>query len=175
MNKIFPLIDRISNSSLLARTVSCWEEALKKGGWTGDDLNNIPFTLLPSDYKPSIVVHTNGVAESAVAMAEVLKRTYGDNISIDMDILISGAILHDVGKILEYAQENGKFVKSKYGKLVRHPISGTSLAEAVGLPPEVLHIIATHSFEGDKTPRTVESVLVHHADFTNFEALGGKA
>ena len=175
MNKIFPLIDRISNSSLLARTVSCWEEALKKGSWTKEDLHKIPFTLLPAVYKPSIVIHTNGVAESAVAMGEVLQRTYGDNISIDMDILISGAILHDVGKVLEYAGKQGKFIKSEYGKLVRHPISGASLAESVGIPPEIVHIIATHSFEGDKTPRTVESVIVHHADFTNFEALGGQA
>ncbi len=175
MNKVFPLIDRISNSSLLARTVSCWEEAVKRGGWVKEDLYRIPFTLLPAEYRPNIAEHTNGVAECAVAMGEVLKRTYGDNIKLDMDILISGAVLHDVGKVLEYAHENGKYVKSTWGKMVRHPVSGTALAAEMGLPPEVQHIIASHSFEGDKTPRTVEGVLVHHADFTNFEALGGKA
>jgi putative nucleotidyltransferase with HDIG domain len=175
VNKLFPLIDRISDSSLLARTVSCWEEAIKRGGWIKQELDSIPFTLLPADYKPSIVVHTNGVAECAVAMGEIIKRTYGSNADLDMDILISGAILHDVGKVLEYAVEKKGYVKSKYGKLVRHPISGASLAEEVGLPPEVVHIIWSHSHEGDKTPRTVESVLVHHADFANFEVLGGKA
>jgi hypothetical protein len=71
--------------------------------------------------------------------------------------------------------EKKGYVQSAYGKLIRHPISGASLAEEVGLPPEVVHIIWTHSHEGDKTPRTVESVLVHHADFANFEAVGGKA
>lgn len=174
MNKIFPLIDRISNSSLLARTVSCWEEALKKGGWSKGDLHRIPFTLLQSDYKPSIVVHTNGVAESAAAMGEAINRVYDGKINVDMDILISGAILHDVGKALEYAAKGQDFVKSDYGKLVRHPISGAALAEAVGLPPEVVHIIATHSHEGDGSPRSTESIIVHHADFANFEALGGK-
>ena len=175
MNKIFPLIDRISNSSLLARTVQCWEEAVKRGGWNKKDLSKIPFTLLPAEYRPSIVEHTNGVAETAVASAEVIKRTYGDNVNIDMDILISGAILHDVGKVLEYALKDGKYVKSELGKLVRHPVSGAALAAEMGLPAEVQHIIASHSYEGDKTPRTVESVIIHHADFTNFEALGGKA
>ena len=175
MNKIFPLIDRISNSNLLARTVSCWEEAVKRGGWTKNDLHKIPFTLLPAEYKPSIVTHTNGVAECAVAMAEVMKRTYGSNIEIDMDLLISGGILHDVGKVLEYELKNGKYIKSSLGKMVRHPVSGTALAAELGLPPEIQHIIASHSYEGDKTPRTVESVLVHHADFANFESLGGKA
>lgn len=175
MNKIFPLLDRISNSSLLARTVSCWEEALKRGGWVREDLQRIPFTLLPANYRPNIVVHTNGVAESAVVMGEALIRIYGANIVIDMDTLISGAILHDVGKVLEYSSNQSGFVKSDYGKLVRHPISGAAIAEAVGLPAEVVHIIATHSHEGDKSPRTIESILVHHADFANFEALGGKA
>ena len=51
MNKVFPLIDRISDSSLLARTVSCWEEAVKKGGWNKEDLYKIPFTLLQAEYK----------------------------------------------------------------------------------------------------------------------------
>ncbi len=175
MNEIFPLIERISDSSLLARTVSCWEEAAKRGGWSKHELDSIPFTLLPAEYRPSIVAHTNGVAECAVAMGEIIKRMYGDNTDLDMDILISGAILHDVGKVLEYAVEKKAYVQSAYGKLIRHPVSGASLAEEVGLPPEVVHIIWTHSHEGDKTPRTVESVLVHHADFANFEAVGGKA
>lgn len=175
MNKIIPLIDRISNSSLLARTVSCWEEAIKRGGWTKEDLCKIPFTLLPAEFRPSIIEHTNGVAETAVAMADVLKRTYGDKIKIDMDVLISGAILHDVGKVMEYALVKNKYVKSDHGKLVRHPVSGAALASEMGLPAEIQHIIATHSHEGDQTQRTVESILVHHADFTNFEALGGKA
>lgn len=175
MNEIFPLIERISDSSLLARTVSCWEEAAKRGGWSKHELDSIPFTLLPAEYRPSIVAHTNGVAECAVAMGEIIKRMYGDNTDLDMDILISGAILHDVGKVLEYAVEKKGYVQSAYGKLIRHPISGASLAEEVGLPPEVVHIIWTHSHEGDKAPRTVESVLVHHADFANFEAVGGKA
>jgi len=175
MDKIFPLIERITDSSLLARTISCWDEAVKRGGWAKEDILRIPFTLLPADYRPSIAVHTNGVAESAVAMGEIIKRTYGSNVKLDMNILISGAILHDVGKVLEYAEVDGKFVKSDYGKLVRHPVSGTSLAAEMGLPVEIQHIIASHSYEGDKTPRSVEGVLVHHADFANFESLGGKA
>ncbi len=175
MLNLFPLIERISDGGLRAQTVACWEEAAGRGGWTRDDLNKIPFTLLKTTSTPSIVVHTNGVAESAVAMAPVMKKAYGDAIKIDMDILISGGILHDVGKVLEYALENGVYVKSKSGKLIRHPVSGAALASELGLPDEVVHIIASHSFEGDKTPRSAEAVLVHHADFVNFEILGGKA
>ena len=57
------------------------------------------------------------------------------------------------------------------GRLVRHTFSGTSIAFMFGLPPEVQHIIAGHSQESDLSARTVESTIVHHADFVNFETL----
>jgi putative nucleotidyltransferase with HDIG domain len=175
MIEFFPLIEKISDSRLKSQTITCWEEALKRGGWTKKDLDNIPFTLLPTTHKVTLVLHTNGVTESAIATSHVMAKSYESIVKVNMDILISGGILHDVGKVLEYAFEDGKFVKSKNGKLIRHPVSGAALAWELGLPDDVVHIIASHSYEGDKTPRTVEAILIHHADFTNFEALGGKA
>ena len=44
-----------------------------------------------------------------------------------------------------------------------------AIAHRFGLPPEVQHIIGTHSKEGDLGYRTVESIIVHHADFVSFE------
>jgi putative nucleotidyltransferase with HDIG domain len=175
MIKIFPLIGGIKDAKLKGLTVNCWEEATRRGGWKKEDLEKIPFTLLPAKHMVSLVMHTNTVTESAIAMGQAMEKAYPGIIKIDMDILISGGILHDVGKVMEYALENGAYVKSKTGRLIRHPVSGAALAWELGLPDEVVHVIAGHSFEGDKTPRSVEGILIHHADFTNFEALGGKA
>jgi putative nucleotidyltransferase with HDIG domain len=100
-----------------------------------------------------------------------LLEEYKDRISINRDILLSGALLHDVGKLFEYAREGNRFVKSEEGKLLRHPISGAAFASRFAVPQEVLHIIAAHSKEGDGERRTVEAVIVNHADFVNFEAL----
>ena len=86
-----------------------------------------------------------------------------------MDILIAGAILIDIGKLLEYQILEGKLTTSDAGKILRHPFSGVAIADRFDLPPEVLHIIATHSKEGDLGKRTVESIIVHHADFVSFE------
>ena len=94
---------------------------------------------------------------------------FGDEIKVNMDIMISGAILIDVGKLLEYEMIDGKLGTSDYGKVVRHPFSGVAIADRFGLPPEVQHIIGTHSKEGDLGKRTVESIIVHHADFVSFE------
>ena len=64
---------------------------------------------------------------------------------------------------------NGKSFQGKYGKYIRHPFSGVSLAEQCGVPAAVCHIIATHAGEGDMVKRTVEAYVVHHADFMTFE------
>ena len=105
----------------------------------------------------------------AVDIAKRMKENFGDEIEIDMDILISGAILIDIGKLIEYQIVNGKLTTSNFGKIVRHPFSGVAIADRFDLPAEVQHIIGTHSKEGDLGIRTVESIIVHHADFVSFE------
>ncbi len=93
----------------------------------------------------------------------------GTTLPVNMDVLISGAILADVGKLLEYElDENGNSIQGKYGQYLRHPFSGVSLAEECGVPPEVCHIIAAHAHEGDLVKRTTEAYIVHHADFMTF-------
>ncbi len=52
---------------------------------------------------------------------------------------------------------------------MRHTLSGIAIADRFNLPPEVLHIIGTHSKEGDLGKRTVEAIIVHHADFVSFD------
>jgi putative nucleotidyltransferase with HDIG domain len=86
-----------------------------------------------------------------------------------MDHLIAGALLHDVGKALEYEKSGDGVRVSEYGKKIRHPISGANLARELGLPEEVAHIIESHSHEGDKMKRSKESIIVHHCDFIDFE------
>jgi hypothetical protein len=82
--------------------------------------------------------------------------------------LIAGAILADVGKLLEYEKNDGKVVQGNYGKYLRHPFSGVSLAESCDVPPAVCHVIAAHAGEGDQVKRSVEAYIVHHADFMTF-------
>lgn len=94
---------------------------------------------------------------------------YHSELTVDMDVLIAGAILCDVGKLVEYVlDDKGSAVQGAYGKYLRHPFSGVSLAEQCGVPPEVCHIIAAHAGEGDKVKRSTEAYIVHHADFMTF-------
>jgi putative nucleotidyltransferase with HDIG domain len=173
IKKLFPEIAQIQDGDLEDRVLSCWEEAIQKGGWKVNELGAIPFTLLIPDCRIDLIAHTRAVTQTAIKVAGVLKDFYKDKVKISLDILIAGGILHDVGKIIEYAKGVDKVEKSRAGKLLRHPFSGAALAYKHGLPEEVIHIIATHAREGDGGYRSVEAVIIHYADFINFESLGG--
>lgn len=168
--ELWPELNWIQNDELREMTAKTWELALGKSVLTGDDLKRIPFTLLCGpDLKVSFMDHKRAVVHIAYEAGKKVKEFFGKELPVNMDVLVSGAILADVGKLLEYVlDENGNVVQGSYGKYLRHPFSGVSLAETCGIPPEVCHIIATHAGEGDMVKRTTEAYLVHHADFMTF-------
>lgn len=174
MNKqvleLWPELEWIQDSDLREKTAKTWEVALQKSVLTPEDLRTIPFTLLAGpDLKVSFMDHKRSVVHIAKASGQLIMDFYKGELPVNMDVLIAGAILADVGKLLEYELDaNGKSIQGVYGKYLRHPFSGVSLAESCGVPPEVCHIIAAHAGEGDHVKRTVEAYVVHHADFMTF-------
>jgi putative nucleotidyltransferase with HDIG domain len=167
---LWPEIMWINDEDLREKTAATWELALQQSVLTPDDLKKIPFTLLAGpDLKVSFMDHKRCVVHVAKEAGEKMNEFFRDELPVNMDVLIAGAILADVGKLLEYEIKDGKSVQGKYGKYLRHPFSGVSLAEQCGVPAEVCHIIAAHAGEGDMIKRTVEAYIVHHADFMTFE------
>ncbi len=168
--ELWPELKWIDNELLREKTAKAWEYALEESVLTADDLRRIPFTLLCGpDLKVTFMDHKRAVVHIAKESGLKMKEFFGDELPLDMDILISGAILADVGKLLEYVlDDEGKAIQGSYGKYLRHPFSGVSLAERCGLPPEVCHIIAAHAGEGNHVKRSVEAYIVHHADFMTF-------
>ena len=168
--ELWPELMWIQDEDLREKTAKTWELALDKSVLTPQDLNTIPFTLLCGpDLKVSFMAHKRCVVHVAKDAGEKMNSFFKSDLPINMDVLIAGAILADVGKLLEYELKDGKSVQGKYGKYLRHPFSGVSLAEQCGVPAEVCHIIATHAGEGDMVKRTTEAFVVHHADFMTFE------
>ncbi|MCP4632713.1 MAG: HDIG domain-containing protein [candidate division Zixibacteria bacterium] len=174
VEKYFPELKQINDKSLRSKVSEVWNKAMEMAGWEESDLKDIPFSLLTKGSGVNLVIHTRAVTRTALETAKVMIDSYGDKISINFDILIAGGLLHDIGKLLEYRRAGDDFTKSASGKIVRHPFSGMALAFASGLPDEVQHMIAVHAHEGDGGFRSVEAIIVNHADFVNFESLGGK-
>ncbi|MBW6500737.1 MAG: HDIG domain-containing protein [Bacteroidales bacterium] len=167
---LWPELEWINDPELREKTALTWGKALERSVLTAADLNRIPFTLLCGpDLKVSFMAHKRCVVHIAKESGEKINSFFRDDLPVNMDVLISGAILADVGKLLEYElNEEGKAIQGQYGHYLRHPFSGVSLAEECGVPPEVCHIIAAHAHEGELVKRTTEAYIVHHADFMTF-------
>ena len=166
--KLWPELEWIRNAELRDQTARTWAIALERSPLTPEDLEQIPFTLLVKDLKVSFMAHKRAVVHIAYESAKVMADAFGAELPIDMDVVVAGAILADVGKLLEYEKVDGKSVVSAFGSYVRHPFSGVALAMECGVPDTVCHIIAAHAGEGDLFKRTTEAYIVHHADFMSF-------
>nr|MBN2276915.1 HDIG domain-containing protein [candidate division Zixibacteria bacterium] len=169
VKKLWPELDWIKDETLRQQTHDTWVEALRLSKLTARDLQEIPFTLKAKDCTVTFMAHKRAVVHLSRECARIMSEFFGDNLPIDLDTVISGAILADVGKLLEYDKIDGKAVVSEYGRYVRHPFSGVGLAMKCGVPDKVLHIIAAHAGEGDMVKRSVEAYIVHHTDFMSFE------
>lgn len=168
------ILERISDADLRQKTVQCWVLGCQRGNWNSvDELRAMPFTVLTNTRGVNFIDHTIAVTEGAYQLALAQEAACANlPYKIDHDRLLAGGLLHDVGKLLEFEQDGqGGVRKSHAGTCARHPISGTALAYEVGLPDEVLNIIACHSKEGDGRPQCVETVLIHQADFGTFNPL----
>lgn len=172
--QLFPSLMEITDADLRERVAAVWNEAIETGcggkGWTTDELRAVPFTLLAGEIDLRYIEHLNSCAKQCIAIAGVLGEVFGDRVPINLDYLIAGALLADVGKPLEFDKdEHGRVIKGHFGQMLRHPFSGVAMCYKHGIPPEVMHIVATHSHEGEKVQRSIESIIFHHADFVDFD------
>lgn len=170
VKRLLPEIDEIKDPALRQKVADCWDEAIAFRGWTEKLLREIPFTLLAENVAIPFIDHVRAVCTMCIAADKVLDQYHGPRkTKVNRDYLVAGALLADVGKLLEFEIIGGQAVKSVFGQHLRHPFSGVGLAFKHGLPSEVMHIIATHSKEGAGEKRTPESIIFHHADFIDFE------
>ncbi len=169
-----PQLDRIRDVVLRDKVVDTWLAGCEQGGWDSiDQLMDMPFTLLTDCRGVSFVEHCIAVTEGAVALAKAQMETYQTlPYAIDMDRLIAGGLLHDVGKLLEIEPDGeGGYRKSRVGACARHPISGAILAAQAGLDWETINCIGAHAKEGEGRPQTIETIFIHQADFATFNPL----
>ncbi len=168
--RLLPEIRDIEEADLQNKVIDCWQDAIQFRGWTEELLRGIPFTLLAENVRITFIDHVRAVCRMCMACDQVLDEVHGaGKTPVNRDYLIAGALLADVGKLLEFEIVDGRPVKSDYGKHIRHPFSGVGLAFKHDLPSRVMHVIATHSKEGTGEKRLPESIIFHHADFIDFE------
>ena len=166
---LWPEIEWIESLQLREQVTDTWIKALERSPLKADDLNRIPFTLLVPDCPITFMEHKRCVVHIARDSARAMQQFMDRALPVDLDTVIAGAILADVGKLLEYELgPEGKSRQSERGEALRHPFTGVALALECQVPDAVCHIIAAHAAEGDLVKRSTEAFIVHHADFMAF-------
>jgi 3'-5' exoribonuclease len=117
-----------------------------------------------------------GLLEHAVSCLRIA-RYLADLYPVDRDLLIFGAIFHDVGKVRELSWDKGAFAYTTEGRLLGHVVLGERLVSAYidTLPdfPKDLHLRLSHTliahqgeteYGSPERPKTLEALLVHLVD-----------
>jgi 3'-5' exoribonuclease len=120
--------------------------------------------------------YRSGLLEHVLSLCTLSRLTAAHYKTIDLDLLLAGAILHDIGKVEELSYARG-FSYSSEGQLLGHIILGLRLMHAKfeklhDFPPKlrtlVEHMIVSHhgelEFGSPKVPIFAEAVLLHHLD-----------
>jgi putative nucleotidyltransferase with HDIG domain len=167
VRKSLPDIEKIKDEGLRDKVVEAWAFALSQTEFTSID--QIPSSGNP-DTPPMVrgtqSDHLIGVARMAESMAAAIESVMGP--LFDHDVLIAGALCHDLGKPFEFSPRNQERWKSNPAETgwpsIRHPAYGVYVALTVGLPEKVAHACGAHSGEGELLERSLENTVLRHAD-----------
>lgn len=162
----------LSDQSLKETCADIWLEVLEGSKWQiRDSLRRCPIAVgaVSPDCPEENLSHTGLVARLCANVYDTM-RDYFDKIGpCNRDYLLAGALIHDVGKFLEYdLQEDGTIALSDTARMFRHPCSGAYLAKNHRLPDEVVYIVLSHSYalspEGRGAMNTPGSLIMKVLD-----------
>jgi len=122
-----------------------------------------------------LLQHTLEVTDLAAAMADVQSR-WG-YITVSRDLVVAGALLHDIGKVYELAWDGPEYVYTRRGQFHGHIHLGAQavtkkIAALPGFPPDLtdalVHVILSHhgkeEYGSPVAPMLPEAQIVHMAD-----------
>jgi putative nucleotidyltransferase with HDIG domain len=170
-----PEVALIGDQALQAKVVEAWAYAIANSSFPS--IRDIPPAGNPDvneAKRGDQTDHLRGVTRLAIGIAKEMGSAYPE-LEIDMDVIIAGGLVHDVGKAWEFDPVNRdrwKQSQKRFGRpSVRHPAYGAHICLTVGLPEEVAHIAMAHSGEGELLLRSLECMIVHQADYTFWNTL----
>lgn len=141
--------------------------------------NDPQFTRLYSKAPAAKAMHhvyLGGLLEHSLSVARLAVDVCKRYAKIDRDLLISGALLHDIGKVAELQYERS-FDYSDEGKLLGHIVIGVEMVDDKirtidGFPrlkaTLIKHLLLSHHGQYDygspKRPKTLEAVVLNFLD-----------
>jgi len=160
-----------------------------------NSLHNEPFkqlgmAFMAADYYPSFCLapaaqryhhnYSGGLLEHSLGTTRIVLQITELHQEIDRDLILIGAVLHDIGKVREM-EENESITYTDEGKLLGHIILGIDMLEGLmeGIRVsritrnKLLHMIASHhghyEWQSPKKPQFLEAKVLHLADMMDAE------
>ena len=113
----------------------------------------------------------------ALSVAKAVAKLADHYPGVDRSLVLTGAFLHDIGKLEELQMENGVVEYTVRGRLKGHLVIGSEMVASVasriaGFPPELVeqvqHLILSHhgkhEFGSPTLPMTVEAFILSFLD-----------
>jgi len=166
------IVDKIRDESLRGKVAQFIENpTIEIGGkvYTGMPLDISPAGMSRHhSYPGGFIEHVVATTEIALNLCNIIKRVYHGK--VDKDLVISGAILHDIFKPLTYqVEETGTYTSTPLAERLDHLTLIVSEMVRRGFPLDLIHIVCAHhgGEAGPIWPRTVEALVCHLADITD--------
>lgn len=127
--------------------------------------------------------YIGGLLEHTISMATLADRLADHYPSVRRDLLVTGTLLHDMGKVIEYDIQAG-IGFSEDGRLVGHIIRAIVMIETAAAAIDIdeddlrqlVHLIASHHGKAEwgapVEPKTIEAVLLHQLDLLDSRVQG---
>lgn len=169
---VFPEIETIEDETLRAAVAEAWTTAAADNGFDVEDLASVPWfppgqeDLGMEPEEAMLVEHVRAVTACAVALAERLSDRR-PNLDIDADTVVAGGLVHDVSKLYEFHGME----RTEIGDLLGHPYYGVAVGARANLPPEILHIVLSHSSRTTVEPATIEAEILSRVDQVDTAAI----
>lgn len=174
MSKLHELSDKIKDQNLRDKVIEVLENPSGDLGYPC-----LPLEVCPAgayhhhSYEGGLLQHTISVVEISLTLCDLVEDNYGGE--VDRDVVLAGAILHDVMKCYCYEETmGGGFKTSELGSKVDHLTLIVAELYKRSFPLNIIHVVASHHGDvGATKPKTIEALIVALADQTDSD-LNGK-
>jgi putative nucleotidyltransferase with HDIG domain len=167
---LFPELQEIADLDVRRKVINCWLIALEDSQW--NRIEDMPWVPGGAEFITN-VQHTRGVAKIGLAMVKTMMSSSDviPDACVNLDTVIAGCLLHDVGKLIEYTgPSNTTGELTPLGEQMLHNILGAHLAMKAGLGAEIVHCILSHR-EPDNVEKSLEAKIVRSADICHAYAM----
>jgi putative nucleotidyltransferase with HDIG domain len=163
-----PEIMDIQDPGLREKVIAAWALSLRDSSFSR--IRDIPGEGAPNHFvlrQGTQEMHLRGVAHLAMGIVDEFTRNF-PHAPVDRDIVLAGALCHDIGKCWECDRVNQERWRSRPDKVgypsMRHSVYGAHICLAAGLPEAIAHIALGHSMEGAHIALSTECTIVRWAD-----------